>query len=152
MLKVLLLLIVTCSIAQASGMDEVNAWRRKNGLLPFREVPWMTSMAQKKAEYRAARLLKDGHQGPKCPTGCREGTGEAIPWWGWLTCCMEETGKWAGAGVAIGADGERYMVLIVYGVEGWAPIGRNVGRPNTAYLTPYPPVIPRWKPGDWWRG
>lgn len=32
---------------------------------------------------------------------------------GWLACVMEETGDCGGAGVAIGADGQRYMVLLL---------------------------------------
>ncbi|MEM9658868.1 MAG: hypothetical protein AAF961_10950, partial [Planctomycetota bacterium] len=122
----------------------------KNGLPPFKEVPWMTEFAQRKAEWRAARLAKDGHQGPRCPASCREGTGEATPDWGWLTCCQEEAGTWAGAGVAIGADGQRYMVLIIHGTRGVAPKGRQIGGGrsrlriiNTSALTPDAPVIQR---------
>lgn len=138
-----ILIVLLYSVAHASGMDEVNYWRSKNGLRAFKEVPWITRAAQKKAEYRAARGLKDGHDGPKCPAGCREGTGEATADWGWLTCVMEETGRWAGAGVAVGSDGERYMVLIVHGARGRAPIGHNIRPLKTAHLTPNPPVMPR---------
>ena len=120
-MRATLLLLAMTSLAQASAMDEVNYWRTRNGLRPFAEVKALTAAAQQKAEYRAARLLKDNHAGPSCPAGCREGTGEARAEWGWLTCLMEETGSQAGAGVAIGADGERYMVLIVRGTRGSAP-------------------------------
>jgi len=142
---VALMWMVASRLSEASGMDEVNYWRTANGLKPFREVPWMKAFAQTKAEYRAARLLKDGHDGPRCPAGCREGTAEATAEFGWLSCCMEETGKWAGAGLAIGADGDRYMVLIVHGLKGHAPIGRRVRPLRTAHLTPNPPIIPRFK-------
>lgn len=132
-----------CSLAQGSAIEEVNLWRQKNGLSPFIEDEKLTAAAQHKAEYRAARLLKNGHQGPACPAGCREGTGEARPSWGWLTCVMEETGKYAGAGVAVGADGERYMVLLVRGTRGSAPRGRSVRPIRTAHLTPNAPIIRR---------
>ena len=134
--------VIVASIAQATAIEEVNYWRERNGLPLFQEVSWMTAAAQRKAEYRAARLLKDSHQGPKCPAGCREGTGEATPWWGWWTCCMEETGRYAGAGVALGSDGERYMVLIVYGIHGRAPIGRRIRPLSISHLTPHLPIIP----------
>ena len=140
-----LLIGLACSTAHATAMQEVNYWRARNGLPAFVEVPWITASAQAKAEYRAARCLKDGHDGPKHPAGCREGTGEATSMWGWLTCCMEETGKYAGAGVSIGADGERYMVLMVWGEHGRAPIGRRVRPLRTAHLTPDAPVIKRVK-------
>lgn len=142
-MRTLMLLLLVSSTASASALDEVNLWRTKNGLSPFKEDKKLTVAAQHKAEYRAARLLKDGHQGPRCPGGCREGTGEAKPEWGWLTCVMEETGQFAGAGVAIGADGERYMVLIVRGTRGSAPHGRRVRPIRTAQLTPDAPRIKR---------
>lgn len=140
-LLTLVLVLLIGGVASAMAIEEVNYWRIKNGLPAFTEVPWMTVAAQAKAEYRAARGLKDGHDGPRRPEGCREGTGEATPQWGWLTCCMEETGRYAGAGVAVGADGERYMVLIVHGVYGRAPIGRRIRPLRTAHLTPDAPVI-----------
>ena len=125
-------------IVLASGMDEVNYWRTRNGLYPFAEDPSLTAFAQMKAEYRAQRMMKNSHDGPRWPKGCREGTGEATADWGWLTCCMEENGQVAGAGVAIGPDGERYMVLVVRGETGRQLI-RNVNPLRTAHLTPNPP-------------
>ena len=142
-MRALLIILLINSTAQASALEEVNLWRSKNGLPAFKEDKKLTAAAQHKAEYRAARLLKDGHDGPECPAGCREGTGEAKPEWGWLTCVMEETGTYAGAGVAIGADGERYMVLIVRGIHGHAPNGRQVRPLRTAHLTPDAPRIER---------
>ena len=137
-----LVLFLTATV-NAAALGEVNLWRIKNGLPPLVEDKELTLFAQHKAEYRAARLLKDSHEGPHHPEGCREGTGEAHPSWGWLTCVMEESGKYAGAGVAIGTDGERYMVLVVRGSKGYAPRGRRVKPMSTAYLTPDAPVIAR---------
>ncbi len=140
----LLLLCVFSLPANATGIQEVNYWRSKNGLKPFIEVPWMTAFCQKKAEYRAARGLKDSHDGPNTPAGCIEGCCESTPDWGWHTCCTEESGRYAGAGVAIGEDGERYQVLLVWGRGG----NRRRIRPlKTAHLTPDAPRIKRiaWK-------
>jgi hypothetical protein len=142
-MRTMMLVLLVSSTASASALEEVNLWRSKNGLPAFEEDKKLTAAAQHKAEYRAARLLKDGHQGPSCPAGCREGTGEARPEWGWLTCVMEESGTHAGAGVAIGADGQRYMVLIVRGTRGSAPKGRAVRPIRTAHLTPDAPRISR---------
>jgi len=142
-LKGLCLLLLVVSTANAAALDEVNYWRRHNGLSKFIEDRGLTRFAQRKAEFRAARGLKDGHDGPKCPDNCREGTAEARPMWGWLSCCMDETGKLAGAGVAIGDDGERYMVLVVRG-KGYAPRGRRIIMAmKTAHLTPDAPRIRR---------
>ena len=90
-------LLMGATMAEAKGIDEVNLWRTRNGLRPFVEDAELTKFAQRKAEYRAARLLKNGHQGPACPAGCREGTGEATADWGWLTCVMEEDGHVRGS-------------------------------------------------------
>ena len=149
-MRSLLIFFMLATVANATALDEVNHWRTKNGLNALTEDPALTKFAQKKAEYRAARLLKNGHQGPRCPAGCREGCGEAKPFWGWLTCCMEETGNEAGAGVAVGEDGERCMVLIMKGTKGHAPRGRKIGHKgcslkiiNTSHLTPDAPCMPR---------
>ena len=140
-MRSMIMVLVMSPVASGTAIEEVNFWRSKNGLPSLIEDQVLTSKAQAKAEYRAARLLKDGHDGPRCPQGCREGTGEASPGWGWLTCVMEETGESAGAGVAIGADGQRYMVLLLRGSRESAPIGRQVRPARTAQLTPNAPVI-----------
>ena len=143
----ILTFLLTAGNLRAEALQEVNAWRKAYGLSTLVEVPWMTKFAQRKAEYRAARGLKNGHAGPRCPAGCREGTAEATPWWGWLSCCMEETGHYAGAGVAVGDDGDRYMVLLLWGTDGAAPIGRKItpltGARSTAKLTPNPVRVER---------
>ena len=143
-LSALLLLFIASLPVNATGIQEVNYWRSKNGLKPFVEVPWMTAFCQKKAEYRAARGLKDNHAGKKCPAGCIEGCAESLPMFGWHTCCTEESGRYAGAGVAIGEDGERYMVLLVWGQGGNR---RKMWPLKTAHLTTDAPRIKRiaWK-------
>jgi len=130
---------VTVSTSFADGLDEVNEWRRRCGLRPFVEDPEMTRFAKMKARYRAERNLRDGHQGPKPPMHWHEGTGEATPQWGWLTCEMESDYRYAGAGVCVGADGTRYMVLVCRGGSGRALVSRNNSPVhNTAHLTPHP--------------
>jgi hypothetical protein len=149
-IRIFLLILLITPTASGTAIEEVNRWRTQNGVEVLKEVPWMTEFAQRKAEWRAARLAQNGHQGPPCPAGCREGCGEARSHWGWLTCCQEETGEWAGAGVAIGSDGQRYMVLILHGTQGAATRGRQVGRRgsrlrtiNTSWLTPDAPRVER---------
>ena len=127
------------SIAQGAAFDEVNAWRRAAGLPVLIEDPQMTRFAQMKAEYRAQRGLKNGHQGPSNPSGWTEGCGEATSRWGWLTCATECDFRYGGAGVAIGADGERYMVFVGRGGSGRALLNPNqYPIIQTAHLTPNP--------------
>jgi hypothetical protein len=131
--------LTAVAIAQGGAFDEVNAWRRGAGLPQLIEDPAMTEFAQKKAQYRAARGLKDGHQGPSVPTGWTEGCGEAKASWGWLTCATECDFRYAGAGIAIGVDGERYMVFVGRGGSGRALIDPNrYPIVNTSHLTPNP--------------
>ena len=131
------------STAQGAALDEVNLWRSQNGLVKLQEDPELTEFAQRKAEYRAARLLQNGHHGPPCPAGCTEGTGEATPDWGWLTCVQDSrSARVGGAGVAIGADGQRYMVLLLRGTNHQCDFGNNLKPIGTAHLTPDAPVIP----------
>lgn len=141
-----LCLALMVSTVHGAALEEVNYWRRHNQhgrLAAFIEDKALTRFAQHKAEYRAARGLKDGHQGPKPSDDCREGTAEALPLFGWISCVMEETGRLAGAGVAIGDDGERYMVLVVRG-KGYAPFGsQNLVCIPTAHMTPNAPRIHR---------
>lgn len=130
---------LTLAPALGAGMDEVNYWRSRNRLPVLIEDPALTEFAQMKANYRAQRMLKDGHQGPRWPQGTTEGTGEATAAWGWLTCIMEGEGKYAGAGVAIGPDGERYMVLVIRGPARSLINPHRIRTLPTAHLTPNPP-------------
>ena len=134
--------VLSIGTAFADGMAEVNEWRRRSGLPPFIEDPQMTAFATSKARYRAERGLQNGHQGPKPPAGWHEGTGEATASWGWLTCEMESQFKYAGAGICVGADGKRYMVLVCRDGSGRALVSRNNSPVhNTSHLTPNPPRV-----------
>ena len=127
---------------QADGMAEVNEWRRRTGLPPFIEDPKMTEFAKAKARYRAERDLQNGHQGPKPPSNWHEGTGEATASWGWLTCEMESEFKYAGAGICVGPNGTRYMVLVCRDGSGRALVSRNNSPVhNTSHLSPNPPRV-----------
>lgn len=133
------LVVLSAAICRAEPLAEVNEWRRRVGLPQFTKDPEMMRFAQTKAECRARRGLKNGHDGPQPPGGWREGTGEAAAHWGWLTCVMEEDAVHAGAGIAIGHDGERYMVLVVRGGSGRALISRqNIPIHDTSAMTPNP--------------
>lgn len=142
--RVVILSFFVSGVAWGDGIDEVNLFRTTHGLRPFKHDTQLSAFAQMKAEYRAARMLKHGHQGPPNPPGTGEGTAEATPMWGWLSCSMEEDWEYAGAGIAIGGDGERYMVLVVRGGSGAATRGRNLRPVPTAHLTPNPPRFDRF--------
>ena len=142
LLMIAAVLMTAASNVQADGMDEVNEWRRRTGLPPCNEDPQMTKFAEMKAKYRAEHDLRDGHQGPKPPAAWHEGTGEASRRWGWLTCEMECDFKYAGAGLCVGKDGTRYMVLVARGGSSKALVSRhNAPVHNTSHLTPNPPRI-----------
>jgi hypothetical protein len=135
-------MLVSQTSSMADGMDEVNEWRRRTGLPRFVEDPAMTRFAEMKARYRAQRNLRDGHQGPTPPAGWHEGTGEAKPSWGWLTCESESDYQYAGAAVCVGADGTRFMVLVCRQGSGRALISRHRAPVHdTSSLTPDPPRV-----------
>ena len=143
-------LVITAILAStpatvwADAMDEVNEWRRRSGLPPFVEDPAMTKFAAMKARYRAERNLRNGHQGPRPLAGWQEGTGEAMPSWGWLTCETESAFQYAGAAMCVGSDGTRFMVLVCRGGSGRALVPRqNSPVHDTSYLTPDPPRVGR---------
>jgi len=134
--------LTSLSVVHADAMGEVNEWRRRCGLRPFVEDPAMTQFAEMKARYRAERNLRNGHQGPSSPPGWHEGTGEATASWGWLTCEMESDFQYAGAGICVGADGTRYMVLVCRDGSGRALLPRNNAPVhNTSHLSPNPPRV-----------
>ncbi len=132
--------------AGSEAWAEFNEWRRLCGLPQIKESPEMTAFAQNKANYRAFYRLKNNHAGPKAPDGWREGCAEAFPFWGWLSCRQEEDALEGGAGLAVGLDGERYMVLVLRGGSGRCLLA--TGRDNTpvhdtSYMSKRPWRIPR---------
>lgn len=138
----MLVVMLVSPSALADGMDEVNEWRRRTGLRRFIEDPAMTRFAEMKARYRARHNLRDGHQGPKPPSGWHEGTGESQSSWGWLTCESESDYRYAGAALCVGVDGTRFMVLVCRDGSGRALVSRNRAPVhNTSPLTPNPPRV-----------
>jgi hypothetical protein len=147
---VVLLFCLAPSLGVADGFREMNAQRRNFGLPPLLERADLTARAQAKAEWQAAHDISlfnryNGHEGLITPPGMIEGTGCCDPSWGWATCVMRTLGQWpAGAGVAIGANGRRYMCLII-DTNYRNPPQTNVQRSviNTSPMTPDAPNIPR---------
>jgi hypothetical protein len=127
-----------------TGWNEFCAWREIVGLPRVEYDKNMAAYAQIKAEQRARERLKDGHDGHPCPPSWREGTGEAKPMWGWLTCCQEEDAEYGGCGMCVGLDEDRYMVLLLRGGTGKALIPRdNIPIHDTSSMNPDPPRIER---------
>ena len=142
-MKPIIITLLLASAASGAALDEVNLWRRANGLRPYIEDPALTEFAMKKAIWRAQHLAYDGHQGPKNPPGTCEGTGETAESWGcWNTCIMEESHVFAGAAVVRNDHGQRVMVLVCRGGSCHAPRGRNIRPVRTFHLTPNPPRVP----------
>jgi hypothetical protein len=103
------------------ALDEVNAARAARGLPPFARDPGLTSAAQAAADHRAQYFIA-GHIGGGMgdfgflPPGIwadAAGCGAMEASWGWNTCCTYEHYQSAGAAVAWGRDGRRYMHLFV---------------------------------------
>lgn len=119
----LLVLLMVAPLASAAddALIEVNAARAQRRLPPFKRDDGLTVAAMSCADYRAARFLK-GHvmtgmgdfQFLPAGVGCRAtGCAALSPDWGWQSCCSWERWQFAGAAVAYGRDGKRYMQLFV---------------------------------------
>lgn len=100
------------------ALDEVNAFRAKQGLPPFQRDESLTQAAQKAATIRAKSLI-NGHLNSDfdcLPAGAHAdsaGCGALDDSWGWGTCCATDNYRYAGAAWKRGADGKRYMHLFV---------------------------------------
>lgn len=117
---------VTTGVAKAGAvdaLDEVNAKRASRGLRPYVRDEALTQGAMSCASYRASYGIKGhimgrgmsdyslipGGAGVARATGCAA----AESWWGWLSCCTYDNYTYAGAAWVMGADGRRYMHLVV---------------------------------------
>lgn len=141
---VIILLSFFTNTIYAGAFEEINEWRRRTGLPAFKMDKKMMAFAQRKARYRAYNDLQNNHTGnEKLPPGWCEGTGEATPSWGFLTCCMEENHVYAGAGLCVNSTtGIRYMVLVLRGGSCRPLISRNnIPTYDTSYLTPKPETV-----------
>lgn len=106
------------SVQVNQALVEVNRARARRGLRPFRHDPLLTIAAERCAKIRAARRIQ-GHLPndfkylPPGTTAKSAGCGALEPSWGWGTCCTYENYTYAGAAMAWGSDGKRYMHLFV---------------------------------------
>lgn len=102
---------------------EVNEFRAKKGLAPFKEDPCLVQAAMTIAEQRAG-AHRAGHTRNDfsgLPEGCKAdaaGCAAMTPDWGWHSCCDSEDWEYGGAAVVMGDDGQRYMQLFVRGEGG----------------------------------
>ena len=103
---------------KSDALAEVNAARASRGLAPFIRDDGLMAAAQAAAEYRAARLIA-GHTSndfsfvPSGTSATAAGCAAWEPSLGWGSCCTYESWTYAGAGIAIGRDGRRYMHIHV---------------------------------------
>ena len=137
----LVILAIAAPAANGDAWDEFCAWRRMAGLPQLAEDPSMTAFAMHKARYRAERGLRRGHAGPRLRAGWHEGTAEWRPSMGFGACYREHDFRYGGAGMCVGRDGRRYMVLVVRGGSGRSLMRRSRPTFNTAHLTPNPPRV-----------
>lgn len=101
------------------ALDEVNAYRAKRGLAPFKHDPLLTQAALTAAKKRASRSIA-GHL-PESDFTClppsahadAAGCAALEDSWGWQSCCADENYTNAGAAWVRGKDGLRYMHLFV---------------------------------------
>jgi hypothetical protein len=104
--------------AVSEALAEVNATRATRGLPPFIEDAGLTAAAVSAADFRAAKLIA-GHTAndfahlPADSSADAAGCAAWEPGWGWGACCTYESWTHAGAAIAFGSDGRRYMHLFV---------------------------------------
>jgi hypothetical protein len=126
------------------ALDEVNAYRAKKGLPPFKHDPQLTIAAKRAAETRA-KALWDGHLSndfaclPAGATADAAGCGALEDSWGWGTCCMDDNYSHAGAAWVRGSDGKRYMHLFVRNGEAVAHTTKQ--KPEVARAEPTGEVV-----------
>ncbi len=106
------------TINDRDALDEVNATRAARGLSPFIRDEGLTAAARGAADYRAANLIA-GHTSndfayvPSGSSATSAGCAAWEPGLGWGSCCTYDNYTYAGAAVAMGRDGRRYMHLYV---------------------------------------
>jgi hypothetical protein len=104
--------------AMSGALAEVNATRALRGLPPFIEDAGLTAAAVSAANSRAAQLIA-GHTAndfAHLPADCSADAAGCAAWepgLGWGACCTYEQFTYAGAAIALGSDGRRYMHLFV---------------------------------------
>lgn len=119
------------------ALAEVNEYRAKRGLAPFKYDAALTEAALKAAKQRASRGIH-GHL-PESDFSClppgasadAAGCGALDDSWGWQSCCADEGYTHAGAAWVRGADGLRYMHLFVKGSGQASASVKNASEPST---------------------
>jgi hypothetical protein len=100
------------------ALAEVNATRATRGLPPYIEDASLTAAAVSAANFRAAKLIA-GHTTndfAHLPAGAHADAAGCAAWtpdWGWGACATYDNFTHAGAAIAFGTDGRRYMHLFV---------------------------------------
>lgn len=141
----LLFALTPLARAAEDALAEVNAARAARGLPPLIPDPGLTAAARAAADYRAMYRIAGHVPGgmgdfgflPLGTTADSAGCGALEPSWGWGTCCTYENYQFAGAAVAWGADGRRYMHLFVRGNNGFGS-GLRPAWGQTNFYPTYP--------------
>lgn len=113
------LLTGSATFAADDGLDEVNAARAARGLKPFIRNDALTAGAKACADFRAASRIQvhTSNDFAFAPAGANVSATGCAAWpvsLGWGACCTFDNYTHAGAGIAYGPDGLRYMSLFVY--------------------------------------
>lgn len=103
----------------SDALAEVNSYRAKRGLAPFKHDSQLTQAAYEAAKRRASRGIH-GHL-PESDFSClpaganadAAGCAALDDSWGWQSCCADDNYSHAGAAWVRGSDGRRYMHLFV---------------------------------------
>lgn len=105
--------------AQASdALDAVNAKRAGRGLAPYLRDEGLTAAAQSCAEHRASRRLF-GHTSndfqflPPGASASAAGCAAYPAEYGWMSCCVYDSYRYAGAASVVGPDGRTYHHIFV---------------------------------------
>jgi len=108
----------TTPAPSGDALSEVNAARAARGLRPYLRDEGLTLAAERAASFRASLRIA-GHTKndfsflPPGSSASAAGCGALDPSWGWASCCTYDGYARAGAAVAYGADGRRYMHIFV---------------------------------------
>lgn len=111
---------VSTARGDEAALKEVNAKRAARGLRPYIYDAGLDKAAQACAEFRAARMIFGhcpGQMGDFAfvPKGvqCTAGGCAAYPdRYGWMSCCVYDSYRYAGAAWVRGKDGKRYMHIM----------------------------------------
>lgn len=117
-----LALVPAVTRADEAALAEVNAKRATRGLPPYIYDAGLNQAAEAAAKFRAERLMfghvMDTGLGDMrfLPPGVKAATAGCAAYpdrYGWMSCCIWERHRYAGAAWVRGKDGKRYMHLFV---------------------------------------